>query len=106
MKYLFLTKQNMIIFMSFLLAVTSYGQSTTGSIYGHVVSASDSTNVESVVVGLKETHYGGSTNSKGHFTLTNVEEGSYTIIFQLIGYLTIEKNITVIAGQEVNAGTV
>jgi iron complex outermembrane receptor protein/hemoglobin/transferrin/lactoferrin receptor protein len=43
---------------------------------------------------------GAATNSKGQYTIRNLQPGTYTISFSFIGFTTIKKQIKVSAGQE------
>jgi hypothetical protein len=46
-----------------------------------------------VVVGLKNTSFGTSTDANGDFIIKNIPSGSYTLIVRLLGYQPIEKPI-------------
>lgn len=106
MNFLYPSKQLVLLLFSFILTISSFGQSTTGSIHGHVILSNDSSNAEFVSVGLKGTSTGAITNEKGQFTINDIEAGTYTLVFQLMGYETSEKNITLTAGQSFNTGTI
>ena len=106
MNFLYPSKQLVLLLFSLILTISSFGQSTTGSIHGHVILSNDSSNAEFVSVGLKGTSTGAITNEKGQFTIDDIEAGAYTLVFQLMGYEILEKNITVTADQSVNSGTI
>jgi iron complex outermembrane receptor protein len=106
MNFTFMHKTLLLLIIGVFITLSSLAQNTTGNIYGHVVSANDSSNAEFVNVGLKGTANGTLTNSKGQFTISNIEAGTYTLVFQLLGYETIEKTITVTAGESINAGSI
>lgn len=49
--------------------------------------------VPGVVVALKNTNFGTTTDAKGNFIIKNIPSGSYSLIVRLIGYLPIEQNL-------------
>lgn len=48
----------------------------------------------------------GISDTKGIFRLENLSEGNYTLIYSLIGFKTITKQIQITADKEVNVGTI
>lgn len=46
-----------------------------------------------VVVALKNTNYGTTTDANGEFIIKNIPSGSYTLIVRLLSYQPIEKPI-------------
>ncbi len=85
----------LLILMS---ACTEEPTVTTGSISGFVTDASAGTeplvgvNVTIPVLGESTT-----TGSNGTFTFTDVESGNYTLVFTKSGYITEQKNASVVA---------
>lgn len=73
---------------------------TTGSISGLVVDASNGTDplvgVNVLIPVLGEST---STGSTGAFTFSDVESGTYIITFTKSGYITEQKNVSVVAGK-------
>ncbi|MBX9850606.1 MAG: TonB-dependent receptor [Cytophagaceae bacterium] len=85
--------------LAFLLFVGfSYGQSGKGTISGTVKDSTGSPITQASVL-LKGTDKGTYTNNNGDFTLKNVPEGSQTIVIQMFGYKTLEKQVNVKAGE-------
>ncbi|MCJ8208188.1 TonB-dependent receptor [Mucilaginibacter sp. RS28] len=68
-----------------------------GTIQGTVTSA-DGKPVEAVTIGLANTTRGTLTNEKGHFTISKVKPGNYTIKVSAVGLTPAEKTVTVTAG--------
>lgn len=48
-----------------------------------------------VVVGLKNTSFGTSTNANGEFVINNIPSGTYTLIIRLLSYQPIEQPIVI-----------
>lgn len=90
------------LFMTFFLLVLSAGsfaqtEAQTGSIKGTITN-SDNTPAASATVRLKGNKKAVFTNNEGIFTIANLQPGNYTLIISSIGYQSLEKEVTVIAG--------
>ena len=73
---------------------------TTGSISGLVVDASNGTDpLAGVNVLIPVLGESTSTGSTGAFTFSDVESGTYIITFTKSGYITEQKNVSVVAGK-------
>ena len=88
-----------IIFLSFLffLIATLSGYANTPSdahIAGHVLDAHTQEHLSFANVQIKGTSIGCLTDESGHFYLKNLPEGEHTIVFSMMGYETVEKQIT------------
>ncbi len=89
-----------VCLLTVMAACTEEPTVTTGSISGFVTDASGGTeplagvNVTIPVLGESTT-----TGSTGTFTFTDVESGNYTLIFSKSGYVTEQKNASVVAGK-------
>lgn len=80
----------------FSLTILAHAQ--TGTIKGRVLSANNSSPLVGVNVGLEGTAIGAASDEEGYFKVTNVPEGTYTLVITSIGYQKLEKKITVEAG--------
>lgn len=104
----FKTRQSLVLALLFstLLAYPLAAQvSDNGTVKGKIITA-DSLNAELVVVGLKGTNKGATTNSKGEFIIEQVASGSYILVVQIIGYETIETQVLVQAGETASVGNI
>lgn len=77
---------------------------TDAHIYGHVIDKNSGEHLPYVVVLLKGTTIGVSTENSGHYMIRNVPEGNFTIEVSAIGYKTQAYEINVRKGRsyEVN----
>lgn len=75
-------------FFIFLLVVllSAVGASAQGQVKGHITDASSGEGLPGVVIQLRGTAIGGSSDINGHYTLKRVPAGSYTLEASLIGY--------------------
>lgn len=64
------------------------------NIFGHVIDAKTGEHVPGMVIMIKGTHLGTSTNSSGHFFFSNLKPGQITLVMQGVGYIKQEKTIT------------
>jgi outer membrane receptor for ferrienterochelin and colicins len=85
-----------------ILGMTSYAQKTDANIFGDVQS--EGKHMPYVTILLKGTTIGTATDATGHFMMTNLPEGTYTLRAQYVGYIPqeIEVTITKNTSQEVN----
>lgn len=74
------------------------------NIVGHILDKKTGSHLSFMNVFLKGTTIGTSTDGTGHYYLKNLPEGTYTLVMKSIGYVTIEKGITLKKGRtlEVN----
>lgn len=79
-----------------LLSAVTYGQ--TGLIKGKVITT-DGRPAAYVNVALKEKNTGTVTDEDGRFELSNVKQGSHTLVVSHIGLVTKENEVTVQSGQ-------
>ncbi|MCX5844737.1 MAG: TonB-dependent receptor [Deltaproteobacteria bacterium] len=74
-----------------------------GAIKGIVVDKKTQKALPGVIITLKETRKGATTNKNGEFTLSRIQIGQYTLILDNIGYsLKIYENISVVADEIVD----
>jgi outer membrane receptor for ferrienterochelin and colicins len=67
---------------------------TDAHIAGHVLDAHSKEHLAFVNVQIKGTSIGCLTDESGHFYLKNLPIGTHTVVFSMMGYETIEKNVT------------
>lgn len=76
-------------------------QSTDANIVGHVLDKKSGEHLMGIVVKVKNTAYGATTDASGHYFLRNLKAGSYTIEVSGIGYKSEEKIVKVVSGATV-----
>jgi iron complex outermembrane receptor protein len=81
-------------YCTLLLLLSQWVYAQTGSIHGQVFS-SDGKPAELVTVSLKGTATGTVTDTYGHFTLSNLKPGSYTLQASFIGFEPLQQSVTV-----------
>ena len=69
-----------------VISLSTAGADAQGQVEGHITDASSGEGLPGVVVQLRGTAIGGSTDIDGHYALTRVPAGSYTLEAALIGY--------------------
>ncbi len=87
-----------LLFSTLLTFPLAAQVSESGTVKGKIIT-SDSLDAELVVVGLKGTNKGATTNTQGEFTIEQVPAGNYTLVVQIVGYETIETPVQVQAGE-------
>ena len=77
---------------------------TDANIIGHVIEKASGDHLPGVAVTLEGTTLGTVTDATGHYRFLNLPVGKWKMIVRVIGYKTIEKNITTVKGktQEIN----
>ena len=82
-----------------LCMMLSAGASNTDThIYGHIIDKATGEHLPYIVVVLKGTTIGVSTDNTGHYLMRDIPEGTYTIEVAAIGYKTERREITVKKG--------
>lgn len=71
---------------------------TDSHIHGHVIDKATGEHLPYIVVMLKGTTIGVSTESTGHYMIRNVPEGTFTVEVSAIGYKTQMREITIRKG--------
>ncbi len=69
------------------------------NIVGHVIDKKTGEHMAFMHIFLKGTTIGTTTDATGHYYLKNLPEGNFTVVMKMIGYKTMEKNITVKKGK-------
>ena len=74
------------------------------NVFGHVVDKQSGEHLPYINIFLRGTTIGTVTDATGHYAMTNLPEGTFTIVMKSIGYQTIEKQIELKKGKtlEVN----
>lgn len=70
-------------------------KNTDANVYGHVKDAKTDEHLPFVIVQVKGTTIGTTTDNTGHFFLKNLPEGSLVIEVKYMGYTTQSKSITI-----------
>ena len=82
-----------------LCMMLSAGASNTDAhIYGHIIDKATGEHLPYIVVVLKGTTIGVTTESTGHYLMRDIPEGTYTIEVAAIGYKTERREITIKKG--------
>lgn len=77
----------------------------TGSLKG-TVQTSDKHPAEDVLLNLKGTNKGATTDAKGTFHIMEVKPGNYTLIISVVGHMATEQTIVVNAGETTNVDAI
>lgn len=70
-------------------------QITDANIVGHVVDKDTGGHLVGVMVSIKDTPYGTTTDMSGHYYLRNLKPGRVTVVMSALGYVTQEKVVEV-----------
>ena len=86
------------------IVLSANAQDTDAHIYGHVIDKTTGEHLPYIVVMLKGTTIGVSTENTGHYMMRNVPEGNFVVEVSAIGYKTQAREINVRKGMsyEVN----
>lgn len=84
--------------------LTAQAQETDAHIHGHVIDKTTGEHLPYIVVMLKGTTIGVTTENTGHYMMRNIPEGNFTLEVSAIGYKTQTREINVRKGRsyEVN----
>lgn len=92
--------------VTLLLVASTPALAQTGRITGLVTQEETSQPLEGAAVSLAGTNLGALTRTDGRYLILNVPPGSHTLRVELIGHATVERAITVSAGQMTTANAV
>ena len=87
-----------------MITSTVFAQNKNGTdanIIGHVINESTNQHVPYVNISLKGTALLTQTDATGHYKMYNLPVGQYQIVAYLIGYKTIEKEVTIEKGKTI-----
>ena len=87
------------LLIGFLLTLSTFAMSQTGSIEGRVVDAETGEALIGVTVIVKGTNKGGIANLKGNYSLKNIPVGKQTILIKYLGYENYSETVDVVDGQ-------
>lgn len=79
--------------------------SPNGTVHGSVVFGGDSNTNEGVDVFLDGTPYSTKTDSNGEYTIKDVLQGSYSIVFRKDGYITQSRDVVIFSSNPSEAPT-
>ena len=77
------------------MMLTAKAQDTDAHIHGHVIDKNTGEHLPYIVVILKGTTIGVSTESTGHYMIRNIPEGTFTVEAAAVGYKTQSREINV-----------
>ena len=80
------------------MMLSAEASNTDTHIYGHIIDKTTGEHLPYIVVALKGTTIGVSTDNTGHYLMRNIPEGTYTIEVAAIGYKTQRRELTVKKG--------
>lgn len=94
--------KSFLVFLAFLFSVSTFSQHgrSGGMISGRVISTVEKEVVDFATVYLKGTNRGATTDEKGLYHL-KAAAGDYTLVVSAIGYTTVEKKVTLKAGERI-----
>ena len=81
------------------VVLSAEAQETDAHIHGHVVDRNTGEHLPYIVVMLKGTTLGVSTDHTGHYMLRNIPEGTFTVEVSAIGYKTRSQEINIRKGK-------
>ena len=74
--------------------ITNDTEKTDANVTGHVVNAKTHEHLPYILVGVKGTNIGVTTDATGHYTLKNLPIGDLTLVVKSMGYKTVEKKVS------------
>lgn len=83
----------------FLISLTMWAQER-GKVSGKI-SLSGNTPADNISVALRGTSHGAVTNQQGHYEISNIKPGSYTLRVSAVGIKPVEESVTIVAGQAI-----
>ena len=94
--------KSFLVFLAFLFSVSAFSHHgrSGGMISGRVISTVEKEVVDFATVYLKGTNRGATTDEKGLYHL-KAAAGDYTLVVSAIGYTTVEKKVTLKAGERI-----
>jgi iron complex outermembrane receptor protein len=104
MKQPYLAKLLFLLLFVSLGAVTSAWAQTTGSVSGRVTDDKNE-GVPGATILIDGTTLGGSSNMDGTYSIQNVPAGPQTLVISYVGYNTVRRPVTVVAGSNTELST-
>lgn len=95
-------KKTILLLLNILVAASMLAQNTA-SIKGHVLDANTHEHLPGVTIFIENSDkQGTATDETGHFSISGLEQGTYTLRFQYIGYKPTTEKIYIKAGENKN----
>jgi len=88
-----------LLFLVFLLSCFIFSYVKANTVAGFVKDVRNGETLSYVNVIVKDTNYGAATDKNGYYVISGIPAGSHTLVFSMIGYKVMEKEITVESGQ-------
>ena len=92
-------KYFLVVLLVFVHAIANTQNRSDANVFGHVVA--DNEHVAFANIMIKGSTIGTSTDETGHYLLVNLPEGTHIVRAQALGYKSVEKTITLVAGQTI-----
>ena len=82
-----------IKYLSLIFSLNAIIYCSDSSIQGNIIDAKSRQPLMGANIILKDTMLGSASNAQGHYIITNIPIGNYTVIAMFFGYETLEKEI-------------
>lgn len=83
------------------IVLSAEADNTDAHIYGHIIDSATGEHIPHIVVMLKGTTIGVSTDNSGHYVMRNLPEGKFTMEVSAIGYKTQTKEVEIRKGMSI-----
>ncbi|MFR9649385.1 MAG: TonB-dependent receptor [Rikenellaceae bacterium] len=84
-----------IIMVSSLLSVNAESKEKSDiTVIGHVINKESGEHIPYATIAFKGTTIGVTADGSGHYHMTNVPQGEFTVVASSIGYKSVEKSVT------------
>lgn len=83
------------------IMLSAKANDTDAHIYGHIIDSTTGEHIPHIVVLLKGTTIGVSSDNSGHYVIRNVPEGTFTMEVSAIGYKTQTRQIEIRKGMSI-----
>ena len=89
-----------IQYLALLFSLNAIAYCNNSSIQGHIIDTKSDEPLIGANIILEDTILGAASDENGHYMITNVPIGSYTIRAMFIGYETLKKELWITSSQE------
>lgn len=83
------------------IVLSAEANNTDAHIYGHIIDSATGEHIPHIVVMLKGTTIGVSSDNSGHYVMRNLPEGKFTMEVSAIGYKTQTKEVEIRKGMSI-----
>ncbi len=83
------------------IVLSAEADNTDAHIYGHIIDSATGEHIPHIVVMLKGTTIGVSSDNSGHYVMRNLPEGKFTMEVSAIGYKTQTKEVEIRKGMSI-----